>query len=586
MTSAESSPVVLAPIVDSRLQAIATQMAETMLRTSRSGIFQSLDFATGIFTADGRWIALKDYAPVLSGAIPPALDTIRARAGDEVRPGDVYVFNDSFTGNNHLPDVTIAKPVFADGELRFWSVTKGHQVDMGGSGTLGYNIHGLDSTTEGVRLPPVRLYREGVIQQDLWDVILANLKLSELVESDLHCQIGAVNVGEQELLHLLDTYGTDETLAAIDHVLESARRHMAAEIAAMPDGVYRAERHIDDGGPHHRAPATYRIEVVIAGEEITFDFSGSDPQIPGFANSTRANTISASLIGLFATIDPDLRMNSGSIAPLTIITEPGTITHAVEPGGTILCTVTSTEAVSECIWLALAQAVPARANAGWSRAFALGTGGINELTGRPFAVFPAAAGGGGATEGCDGWHSIGNPGFMGGGVGVDVEIIEITTPVTILENVFEADSAGSGTWRGGTGSLMRWRAEQDDLAVIVLGGGTDDTTAPFGLAGGGRGRPNRSHIERADGTVEPVIGNSTLDLHRGDIVEVQTSGGGGFGDPLERAPEAVAADVLAGFLTPERAVADYGVVVSPGGIVDPAATDALRGASHAGGPPR
>ena len=139
-------------------------MAETMLRTSRSGIFQSLDFATGIFTADGRWIALKDYAPVLSGAIPPAMEAIRNSAGDQVAPGDVYIFNDSFAGNNHLPDVTIAKPVFFEGQLRFWSVTKGHQADMGGSDTLGYNIDGYDSSTEGVRLPPVRLYREGEIQ--------------------------------------------------------------------------------------------------------------------------------------------------------------------------------------------------------------------------------------------------------------------------------------------------------------------------------------------------------------------------------------------------------------------------------------
>jgi N-methylhydantoinase B len=275
-------------------------------------------------------------------------------------------------------------------------------------------------------------------------------------------------------------------------------------------------------------------------------------------------------------------MNSGSITPLTLVTQPGTIAHAVQPAGTMLCTVTSTEAVSECIWLALAQAVPDRANAGWSRAFALGTGGVHELTGRPFAVFPSAAGGGGATSGFDGWNAIGNPGFMGGGVDVDVEVIELTTPLTILEYSYEADSAGSGKWRGGTGSVIRWRAEQNDLPVICLGGGSSDETAPFGLEGGGQGRPNRSRIIRANGTVETVIGNSSLRLDRGDVVEVHTSGGGGFGDPLERDSARVAADIRTGLLTPRRAESDYAVVMNREGIVDREATRTQR-AKRAGG---
>jgi N-methylhydantoinase B len=165
---------------------------------------------------------------------------------------------------------------------------------------------------------------------------------------------------------------------------------------------------------------------------------------------------------------------------------------------------------------------------------------------------------------------------MGGGVDVDVEVLELTCPVTILEYAYEPDSAGSGRWRGGTGSVIRWRAEQDDLAVICLGGGSSDETAPFGLAGGGRGRPNRSSISRADGRLETVIGNSSLRLDRGDVVEVHTSGGGGFGDPLERDPIRVGADVQAGLLTPRRAEFDYAVVVNGDGIVDFGATEACR----------
>jgi N-methylhydantoinase B len=581
VSSATTPPVAdpaLVAIVANRLHAIAEHMAESMLRTSRSPVFQMRDFVTGIFTADGRWVATRDWIPVLAGSMPTALQAIVQRFDGEIREGDVYVLNDPYHGNNHPPDITIVRPVFHAGVLAFWVMSKGHHADVGGGGVMGYNPEAVDAWDDALRIPPVRLYDAGVPQRDVWDLILLNVRMREFVEGDLHCQIGAVNVGAEDLLAMIDKIGLAELSVAIDAHLEAAERHMRAEIAGFRDGVYRAERWIEHGSAVHPEPVRVRVEVRVEGDQIAFDFAGSDPQVPGYANSPLANTVASCHIAVFALVDPDLGMNSGSTAPITVSAEPGTVVHALAPAATTLATLANCEAIVEAIWLALADAVPRGSNAGWSRACNVAQAGVEATTGRPFITIGNLVGGGsGATLGADGWDGLGTPVTMGGAQTSDPEQLELSGPVTILGFGLAPDSGGAGRWRGGLGTWVRYRVEQDDLPCLRWGGGTAPETAPFGLHGGHAGRPNTAELHRADGTVEPIVVNTIRTVGAGDVVVHDYAGGGGYGDPAARDVEAVLADVRAGVVSLEAAERVYRVAVDPTDwTVDVARTRALR----------
>jgi N-methylhydantoinase B len=572
------SDPVLAAIVANRLHAIAEHMAESMLRTSRSPIFQIRDFVTGIFTVDGRWAATKDWIPVLAGSMPSAFDAFMKRFGDEIHDGDIYVINDPYLGNNHPPDITLLKPVFYEGELAFFTMSKGHHADVGGGGVLGYNPYAADAWDDAVRIPPVRLYDRGVYQRDIWDLILLNVRMRGFVEGDLHCQVGAISVGADDLIEMLDKFGVGSVSAAIDEHLAASERHMRAEISAIRDGVYRAERTIAFGSALHTDPVVTRLELRVEADEVTFDFTESDPQTPGYANSTYANTVASCCIGLFGVVDPDLGMNSGSTTPIKVITRPGTVTHCVEPAATTLCTLANTEAIVESIWLALADAVPTGSNAGWVRACNFAEAGVEETTGRPFVTMAGfGAGGSGATLGADGWDGIGTPVTMGGSQTRDPEQHELTGPSTVLGFGLATDSAGAGKWRGGVGIWVRYRVEQDNLPSLRWGSGTTDAEVPFGLHGGHPGKRTIGELHRVDGTVEEVQVNTIGTVNKGDVIVHRHSGGGGYGDPAERDVEAVLRDVRAGVVSLEAARRDYAVAINAGDwTIDHDATDALR----------
>jgi N-methylhydantoinase B len=318
---------ILASVVDNRLHAIAERMADAMLRSCRSAAFQSRDFVTGIFSADGAWIATKDFIPVLAGSLPSAYEGILAKFAGDVGEGDVFLLNDPYHGNNHPPDVTVLKPVFHRGVLRFWTATKGHHADVGGSGgEIGYNPGARDCYEDALRIPPVRLYRRDERQDDVWDLILLNLRLRDAVEGDLHCQIGAATIGERELIAMLDAFGVEPVLEAVELQLAASARHMRSEIARWPDGVYEAVRHLDDGGEHHREPIAVRLRLTVAGEHAVFDFTESDPQVVGYANSTRANTVATEWIAFqsdtTAPSKPHSSLSTSSRSGFSVIVGP------------------------------------------------------------------------------------------------------------------------------------------------------------------------------------------------------------------------------------------------------------------------
>jgi N-methylhydantoinase B len=566
-------------VIGNRLDAISKEIGQTMLRTSRSPIFsEARDFVTAIFDAECRLVAQTAYIPVLMGALPYALRSIAGTFAGDVEDGDIFILNDPYRGNNHPPDITIAKPVFHQGKVAFWSVSKGHHADVGGGGVAGYNPAAKVVWEEGIRIPPAKLYIRGKANKALWDTILLNVHLPFLVEGDLQCQVGAVTIGERSLKSLLTKYGLPTLNAAIDAIFDSSEKQMRDAIRTVPPGVYTAERLMDHDGVVKDQMIPIRVSLKVDKNSITFDFTGSAPQVAGYVNSTLPNTASSAYLALFTSVGSDIRFNEGALRALKVIAPEGTVVNPREPAAVTGCTIATAQAIIEAVWLALSQAVPERVDACWARWCAPATMGFNPRTGRPFGdIHFMCKGGGGASKGRDGWDHLGTVVCAGGLRAPDPELHELVDPFTVLQYEFWPDSAGAGEWRGGMGTIYRWRIDTNGIPAANFGGGVHDVTAPYGLEGGKAAPHHRLNLYKGKDVIK-VDAESFYALDEGDVFEIFESGGGGYGNPHKRPAARVQQDVRDGVVSVEQARSAYGVAINAQTLeVDLAQTRGLRG---------
>ena len=571
---------ILLTVITNRLESIAREMGAGMLRGSRSPIFaETKDFATAIFDSQLRLVGQTAYIPVLMGGSPIAVRSISKHFNKNIYKGDVFVLNDPYHGNSHLPDITVVKPVFIENRPWFWVLARGHHADIGGGGTAGYNPNARTIWEEGIRIPPCKLYRQGVYNQDIWNLILLNVRLPELVESDLQCQVGACHLGEKALLQLLHQYGRQNTQTVIEEMLKRSREQMQSCIQDLPNGIYHSERQLDhllDDSKDTRP--TIRLQLEAKKNRLIFDFSKSDSQIPAYYNSSYSNTVSSCYIGLFSTIAADIKVNEGSTQPIDVIAPEGSLLNPKEGAPTTQCTVATCAAIVESVWLALSQAVPKLVQAGWARSpSGVGTS-LNPKTERYAAfIFKFTKGGGGATFGFDGWSHISPVSSMGGARVSDVELHELSFPHRILTYEYRKDSAGAGKWRGGYGAHFRLQFIEDGTTLSVQPGSDHEITSPFGLEEGQNAPPGSINIKQKNGKTIPFKKATLCKPKKGDIVEFLSSGGGGYGNPYERPVDAIMKDVTAGLLSTEKALQEYGVIIDPQTlIVDLEATKKRR----------
>ncbi len=553
-------------VISARMQSICKEMGETMLRTSRSPIFsEARDFTTAVFDNKPELLAQTIYIPDIAAATPFAAKAIAERFAGDVHAGDLFVLNDPYRGNNHPPDLNVMKPVFWDNELRYWLLSKGHHADMGGGGVVGYNPEAHDAWEDALRIPCLRLADKGVMRDDVLDFILLNIRARDLVEGDIHCQIGAVNLGERRLLALLEHYGHETLSVASAEILNATERRVRADIAKIPDGEYSAERAIDHDGIEFDKSPVVRLCLKVQGDKVIFDYSDSDPQSIGYINSTLPNTSAMSQLALFSThaISNDIQFNDGAVRPLEIVAPEGTICNAREPAPTSACTLCIGEAMIEATWMALGQVIPEQVSAMWGRWCAPATMGMNPANQRFFAdIHFMSKGGGGAVHGYDGWDHVGTPVTLGGLRAPDPELHELVTPYSLLEYEIEPDSGGAGEWRGGMGVRYAFEVDADNIACANFGSGMRDFTAPEGIAGGEAAPAHQLSIEHADGSTEDLDGNRMYTFNKGDRINIVSSGGGGYGDPKRRSPEKVLRDVRDGLVSIEQARLSYAVVVT------------------------
>jgi len=536
-------------VLTHRFSAIVEEMGEAMLRTAYSQILNSSrDFSTAICDAQARLVAQADHVPIHVGAIPWAVESVRDFFGERVRPGDVYLLNDPYHGNNHLPDLTAFVPVFVDGQVAFWSINRAHQSDIGGSTHGAYNPAATEIWQEGLRITPLKLYDAGELRDDVLKLVTTNVRHPHDFMGDLRAMIGSARVGERRLLALIEEYGSKTVMESVDEILDGAERQARACIRTWKDGVFRGESVLDDDG-HGIEDIAIRAVVTKKGDALTVDLSASDPQVHGFVNSSFPNTMSAVYMALAFLIDPRTPKNSGAFRPVKVITREGTIVHPRPPAPVTLATNHCAQEIAESMIKALARSCPDRVLAGWSRRFRIAIKGVNPRTKRQFIwhMFHARGGGGACAIG-DGWETAGEGQAVGGIKFGSVEVAEVRFPLTFELHEFRPDSAGDGQHRGGVGSVLRLRVDTTEAGVANTAG--DGTRHPsYGILGGKDGLPHRYRL-LSRGQTPRVLKTKEVGIpvRPGDVFFVESAGGGGWGPPAKRRREARAADVANGFV--------------------------------------
>jgi len=578
-TERKIDPVLVA-VLSNRIKAIAEEMAKTLMMTSRSGIFaEARDFVTAVFDKELRLIAQSEYFPGFAGALPYILPPLVKKFEENIHEGDIFMVNDPYEGNSHIPDLNIVKPVFYEGKVQFWTACKGHMADIGAGGVAGYDPEGTTVWDEGLVIPPIKLYDKGKRSEALWDFILRNVKARDIVAGDIMCEVGGNNIGERGLLKLLDRYGPETIHLHIDEFLSASEREVRDRISRIPDGVYYGEKSVDDNIEDKSKPVTIRVKVTKEGSDVTIDFSDSDPQGPRFMNSSFAFTQSMGTLTIFWIIEQS-KSNYGSLKAIHFINPVGTCVNCAFPATATLATTSMAEGIQEAIQLALAPAVRHLVAAGSSKLGFQIVRGINPRTGRLYVNMDFFCRGtpSSGTEGYDGWEGGGPAQELGMGRVPDVEIQELISPVHILTFEEEMDSAGAGMFRGGNGHIYRVQYLADTIdGVLSPCNGTREYSVPFGLFGGKNPKPNITIIERPDSRRDKIESNSFMNIKKGNIVTSHLMGGAGFGDPFERDTWRVQQDVRDGFVSVEKAREEYGVVLDPETFeIDADATAKLR----------
>ncbi|MCP5367972.1 MAG: hydantoinase B/oxoprolinase family protein [Hyphomicrobiales bacterium] len=567
-------PVTLA-LFQNRLDYISRQMGWVMVRTARSPIFnQSHDFSCFITDGAGRLVSQADGIPIHTGGGGFAVRALLDAFGDTVAPDDAFLLNDPYAaGGNHLPDWVIARPVFLDGRRVAFTCNRAHQSDIGGGAAGTYNPQAREIWHEGIRLPPLRLVEGGKVREDLWQMLLLNTRMPHYLDGDLRAMLGSTRIGVELVAEALDRLGADTGLAYFEGILDHGERMMRQAVAELPDGTYLGESGFDNDC-FEPMDIPIRVAITVQGDAATVDFTGCSPQIRGFKNSSLANTYSSVYSAFSSFFDPAIPRNEGTFRGVDIVAPRGTIVNSEPPAPVTMCTVFPAQQIMHACWQALGAADPERACAGWGMNMFPNTSGPDR-EGRTVVMYHwGGTSAGGAVKGRDGFDQVGPMCTFGGLLLPNAEMSEQLFPVRVRRQELRCDSAGPGQFRGGTG--VEYEVEVLAEAEWSFRAEGVHTPRAYGVNHGQAGKTGAYRVlPRGGEAFEPPdygvrhLGPAHLWL--------SSSGGGGWGDPLDRDPDRVLGDLLDGVISEAAARDCYGVVLAPGGqAVDAAATEDLR----------
>jgi N-methylhydantoinase B len=574
----ELDPITLA-VLNGRLVQIADEMDATLYRSAFNPIIaEAHDACHGLYHAETGATLVQGTSglPIFVGAMAFAVKAVidkAARDGD-LKPGDTYLFNDPYDGGTHLNDVRLVRPLMRNGRVFAWLASVGHWLDVGGNVPGNFNAKATESFQEGFRVPPVKLIRDGVLQQDIIDILSANSRVPQSNWGDLNGQINALDLGARRLEALLDEYGDETVAAALAQLSARAEALMRANIAALPDGTYSYDDFLDNDGITD-APLPIALDLTIAGDRIRLDFSRSAPPCDGPLNIARSTTVACCYVAL-KHLFTDVPANAGCLAPIEFVIPDITLlaVSAPRPVGGYTETILR---VIDVIFGAVAKAAPARANGSpFATINALSLAGWREH-GRKWVMFCFFGGGLGGNPDGDGLNHGNNP--ISTATIPPLEILESLYPVMFTQWALRPDSGGPGQHRGGLGAIYEMTTLSESGAEVFLLG-ERGKYPPFGVNGGRTAALNRFVYETDVGEHTPPLVSKTTDvkIRAGQKVRLETPGGGGFGDPTARDPARVARDVRFGYVSREAARREYKVALTRDVVVDDAATAALRAA--------
>lgn len=554
-------PVTLA-VLKGRLEQIADEMDATLYRSAFNPIIaEARDACHGLYHAETGDTLVQGTKglPIFVGAMAFAVRAVIekvARDGD-LQPGDTFLFNDPYAGGTHLNDFRLVRPIYRGGKLYCWLASVGHWLDIGGNVPGGFNARATESFQEGVRIPPVKLFKAGVLNHDIIEILSANSRVPVSNYGDLNGQLNALDLGERRLSELLDAYGESIVAQAFDAFSDRAEAMMRAAVRALPDGTYSFEDYLDNDGitPDR---LTIALDLTVDGEKMTLDFSRSSAPCAGplnIAYSTAAACCYVALKHVFT----DVPANAGCLRPITFVI-PETTLLGVKPPKPVGGYTETILRVIGVVFGALAKADPARATAA-----PFGT--INALSlaghrpdGSRWVMFSFFGGGLGGNPESDGLSHANNPISMA--TIPPAEILEAAYPVLFTQWALRPDSAGAGAHRGGLGAVYEIEP-LTDADVFLLG--ERGIYPPFGVAGGTPAALNVFSWETEDGERSPPLASKVTDVkvRAGQRVRLETPGGGGYGDPKDRKREDVERDVRQGLVSVEAARTLYGVEIKP-----------------------
>jgi N-methylhydantoinase B len=550
-------------VIRNALVAASEEMSITIWRTSRSTVVREiLDFSTAVFDAQGCNIAQSARIPVHLNSMSDCLRTILDRfiPLDQWNDGDVIVTNDPYSGGQHLPDIQTFRPVFVDGERVAIVGTLCHHVDVGGGAAGSYYAQASEIFQEGIRIPPLRLVDQGVLNAGVFEMLLHNVRQPDETRGDLNAQIAALGIGVRAVSRMARKYGSATLASAMAAILDGSERMMRAALKALPDGEASFVELVDDDGQSDE-PIRLEVRITKTGGAIALDFTGSSPQVRGPVNNTPAMTCSAVYYALLAALGGDIPANSGCYRAVTVTLPEGSVVNAAFPAP-VAGRMVVNHRIATAVFGALAQIVPERIPAAYyaiSYVYALET---TNLQGKRQVYFDIEVGGWGGHARGDGASALSCG--LHNNTNAPIEMVEAKYPVTFTKYGLIPDSGGVGEFRGGLGLVREWRLEAAEGSLST--NFERFRHAPYGIAGGAPGSLSRTTVTRADGSQVSLRSKvSGIALKAGDTVTIETSGGGGFGDPARRDPARLARDLTEGLVSRDKAAALYGVTIAEEG---------------------
>lgn len=538
-------------IIQNSLQAAADEMFAAMRKTAMSSIiYEVLDMGTGITDAEGRIASSGAGIPAFVGVLDKGVQFILEKFGADVVPGDIFITNDPWHGGvTHLNDLVLAMPVFSGDEIIAWTANIAHNSDVGGMAPGSLSGDATEIFQEGLRLPAVKLIRAGMTDQSVMDIITCNSRMPDYLLGDVWAAIASVRIGSKRLEGMAEKYGAATFKRAMVSFMAFGEKTALAELAKLPKGTFELSEPQDDG-------RTYTVKITITDKEFLVDLRDNPDQDDGPTNTSRDGTVVCAQMVFKSLTDPDTPANDGSFRPLKVLTREGSVFHAEEPAAIGFYFETEVR-VYDLIWRCLAPHIPERLPAGhFSSICGTFIGGIHPDTGRQYTIIEPQIGGWGAWEGRDGNACIFS-GFHGETYNTPAEISEARNGLYVDKMALNTEPGGEGEFTGGRGLVLEYRIRTEN--GFLTAGYTRSLVKPWPLEGGKEGSGNFVEIDKANGEIQRTSFVSGFDVTTDDVIRVITSSGAGYGNPKNRAPEAVQMDIKSGYVTPERAAKVYGI---------------------------